>query len=440
MSSFSRGWCCSAQRLSSSSSSSSSSSAFAPNSSRKNRRVPSARRRSVPFSISSSASCDADDNDEGYSYRDVELNVHLLSPDRYRYDANYTTTHQNRRVIIQEQEQTIVPVYAKPPLAFLLGMMCAMPIALWEAKRRVRLDARIYGGLDSSSSTSSSLPPSGGSYARESSSSSSSSSETSRGPQPPKATPSSTPSSSSSSGPGKRALKASTMAALARVNPEMYLPTPKERSYGHQSSAMNGNPASGEGMSMERKGARESKVTFSRIVDGARSVIASAATSTMDMAVSTMPTVVIEADENFGSGDEDSDIVRLRDTNDSNSITTTTTSSSSSSTSRTLIAVRWSPPEHDPSATILVGGNVQQLGSWTPENCAPMKSIGGNKWIADIGHITAATEIEFKFVIESENFGRRAETGEVRKFNVPILRGGETRYTHVARQAPRWSP
>jgi hypothetical protein len=28
----------------------------------------------------------------------------------------------------------------------------------------------------------------------------------------------------------------------------------------------------------------------------------------------------------------------------------------------------------------------------------------------------------------------------VRKFNVPILRGGETRYTHVARQAPRWSP
>ena len=401
----------------------------------KNRRVLSARRRSVPFSISSSASCDADDNDEGYSYRDVELNVHLLSPDRYRYDANYTTTHQNRRVIIQEQEQTIVPVYAKPPLAFLLGMMCAMPIALWEAKRRVRLDARIYGGLDSSSSTSSSLPPSGGSYARESSSSSSSSSETSRGPQPPTATPSSTPSSSSSSGPGKRALKASTMAALARVNPEMYLPTPKERSYGHQSSAMNGNPASGEGMSMERKGARESKVTFSRIVDGARSVIASAATSTMDMAVSTMPTVVIEADENFGSGDEDSDIVRLRDTNDSNSI-----SSSSSSTSRTLIAVRWSPPEHDPSATILVGGNVQQLGSWTPENCAPMKSIGGNKWIADIGHITAATEIEFKFVIESENFGRRAETGEVRKFNVPILRGGETRYTHVARQAPRWSP
>ena len=181
-------------------------------------------------------------------------------------------------------------------------------------------------------------------------------------------------------------------------------------------------------MSMERKGARESKVTFSRIVDGARSVVASAATSTMDAAVATMPTVVIEEDE-------DLDIMRLRDTNDSNSI-----SSSSSSTSRTLIAVRWSPPEHDPSATILVGGNVQQLGSWTPENCAPMKSIGGNKWIADIGHIAAATEIEFKFVIESENFGRRAESGEVRKFNVPVLRGGEMRYTHVARQAPRWSP
>jgi hypothetical protein len=423
MSSFSRGCCCcSAQRLSSS--------AF-----KNQRRVPSARRRSVSFSISSSASCDDDDaegNDDGYAYRDVELNVHLLSPDRYRYDANYT---MNRRVIIQEQEQTIVPVYAKPPLAFLLGVMCAMPIALWEAKRRVRLDARIYGGLDSSSS-SSSLPPRGGSYGRESSSSSSSSSssETSRGPQPPKATPSSS-SSPSSGGPGKRALKASTMAALARVNPEMYLPTPKERSYGHQSSAMNGNSASGEGMSMERKGARESKVTFSRIVDGARSVIASAATSTMDAAVATMPTVVIEEDEIFGSGDEDLDIMRLRDTNDSNSI-----SSSSSSTSRTLIAVRWSPPEHDPSATILVGGNVQQLGSWTPENCAPMKSIGGNKWIADIGHIAAATEIEFKFVIESENFGRRAETGEVRKFNVPVLRGGETRYTHVARQAPRWSP
>jgi len=402
----------------------------------KNRRVSSARRRSVPFSISPSASRDDDDdaegNDDGYAYRDVELNVHLLSPDRYRYDANYA---MNRRVIIQEQEHTIVPVYAKPPLAFLLGMMCAMPIALWEAKRRVRLDARIYGGLDSSSSAAAAaLPPSGGSYGRESSSSSSSSSETSRGPQPPKATSSSS-SSPSSGGPGKRALKASTMAALARVNPEMYLPTPKERSYGHQSSAMNGNSASGEGMSMERKGARESKVTFSRIVDGARSVIASAATSTMDMAVSTMPIVLIEEDENFGSGDEDLEIMRLRDTNDSNSI-----SISSSGTSRTLIAVRWSPPEHDPSATILVGGNVQQLGSWTPENCAPMKSIGGNKWIADIGHIAAATEIEFKFVIESENFGRRAETGEVRKFNVPVLRGGETRYTHVARQAPRWSP
>ena len=306
-----------------------------------------------------------------------------------------------------------VPVYAKPPLAFLLGMFCAMPIALWEAKRKVRLDSRIYGGLDSSSSLSSSSPAG-------------SEGEASRGPQPPKATTPSSSASSTPTGPGKRALKASTVAALARVNPEMYLPTPKERSYGHQASSS--NTASGEGMSMERKGGRESKVTFSRMVDGARSMIASAATSTIDMAVSTLPTVVIEEDE---SGDDDLDIMRLRKTNDSNS-------TSSSSTSRTLIAARWSPPEHDPSATILVGGNIEQLGGWTPENCVHMKSIGGNKWIADIGHITAATEVEFKFVVESKTFGRRAETGEVRKFNVPVLRAGETKYTHVARQAPRW--
>ena len=380
------------------------------------------------------ASYDDDANANGGDeyYRDVELNVHLLSPSpnnhhrqRY-YDDEYNNTKNNTNnrgpgVLIQEHTPTVcVPVYAKPPLAFLLGMFCAMPIALWEAKRKVRLDSRIYGGLDSSSSLSSSSPAG-------------SEGEASRGPQPPKAT---TPSSSSSAsstptGPGKRALKASTVAALARVNPEMYLPTPKERSYGHQaSSSSSSNTASGEGMSMERRGGRESKVTFSRMVDGARSMIASAATSTIDMAVSTLPTVVIEEDE---SGDDDLDIMRLRKTNDSNS-----TSSSSSSTSRTLIAARWSPPEHDPSATILVGGNIEQLGGWTPENCVHMKSIGGNKWIADIGHITAATEVEFKFVVESKTFGRRAETGEVRKFNVPVLRAGETKYTHVARQAPRW--
>jgi len=381
------------------------------------------------------ASYDDDANANGGDeyYRDVELNVHLLSPSpnnhhhhrqRY-YDDEYNNTKNNTNnrgpgVLIQEHTPTVcVPVYAKPPLAFLLGMFCAMPIALWEAKRKVRLDSRIYGGLDSSSSLSSSSPAG-------------SEGEASRGPQPPKAT---TPSSSSSAsstptGPGKRALKASTVAALARVNPEMYLPTPKERSYGHQASSSSSNTASGEGMSMERRGGRESKVTFSRMVDGARSMIASAATSTIDMAVSTLPTVVIEEDE---SGDDDLDIMRLRKTNDSNS-----TSSSSSSTSRTLIAARWSPPEHDPSATILVGGNIEQLGGWTPENCVHMKSIGGNKWIADIGHITAATEVEFKFVVESKTFGRRAETGEVRKFNVPVLRAGETKYTHVARQAPRW--
>lgn len=368
------------------------------------------------------ASYDDDANANGGDeyYRDVELNVHLLSPNNHHhrqryYDDEYNTKNNYRGgVIIQEHTPTgvCVPVYAKPPLAFLLGMFCAMPIALWEAKRKVRLDSRIYGGLDSSSSLSSSTPTG-------------SEGEASRGPQPPKAT---TPSSASSTptGPGKRALKASTVAALARVNPEMYLPTPKERSYGHQASSSS-NVASGEGMSMERKGGRESKVTFSRMVDGARSMIASAATSTIDMAVSTLPTVVIEEDV---SGDDDLDIMRLRKTNDS--------TSSSSSTSRTLIAARWSPPEHDPSATILVGGNIEQLGGWTPENCVHMKSIGGNKWIADIGHITAATEVEFKFVVESKTFGRRAETGEVRKFNVPVLRAGETKYTHVARQAPRW--
>ena len=370
------------------------------------------------------ASYDDDANANGGDeyYRDVELNVHLLSPNHHRqryYDDEYNTKNNYRGgVIIQEHTPTgvCVPVYAKPPLAFLLGMFCAMPIALWEAKRKVRLDSRIYGGLDSSSSLSSSSPPG-------------SEGEATRGPHPPKAT---TPSSSSSAsstptGPGKCALKASTVAALARVNPEMYLPTPKERSYGHQASSSSSNTASGEGMSMERRGGRESKVTFSRMVDGARSMIASAATSTIDMAVSTLPTVVIEEDE---SGDDDLDIMRLRKTNDS--------TSSSSSTSRTLIAARWSPPEHDPSATILVGGNIEQLGGWTPENCVHMKSIGGNKWIADIGHITAATEVEFKFVVESKTFGRRAETGEVRKFNVPVLRAGETKYTHVARQAPRW--
>ena len=376
------------------------------------------------------ASYDDDANANGGDeyYRDVELNVHLLSPSpnnhhhhrqRY-YDDEYNNTKNNTNnrgpgVLIQEHTPTVcVPVYAKPPLAFLLGMFCAMPIALWEAKRKVRLDSRIYGGLDSSSSLSSSSPAG-------------SEGEASRGPQPPKATTPSSSASSTPTGPGKRALKASTVAALARVNPEMYLPTPKERSYGHQASSS--NTASGEGMSMERRGGRESKVTFSRMVDGARSMIASAATSTIDMAVSTLPTVVIEEDE---SGDDDLDIMRLRKTNDSNS------TSSSSSTSRTLIAARWSPPEHDPSATILVGGNIEQLGGWTPENCVHMKSIGENKWIADIGHITAATEVEFKFVVESKTFGRRAETGEVRKFNVPVLRAGETKYTHVARQAPRW--
>ena len=61
-----------------------------------------------------------------------------------------------------------------------------------------------------------------------------------------------------------------------------------------------------------------------------------------------------------------------------------------------------------------------------------MKNIGGNKWIADLGHIAAATEINFKFVVESENFGRRAETGEVRNFDVPVLRGGETRFTYIS--------
>lgn len=358
-----------------------------------------------------------DDDDDEWQLRDVELNVQLVSPE----------TTKNRRVItIQEQrhDDAVIPVMAKPPLAFLLGMFCAMPIALWEAKRKVRLDARIYGGLDGGSSPAT---------------------DASRGPPPPKASPTRTggegggtsaSSSSSSSpsttpaGPGKRALKASTVAALARVNPEMYLPTPKERSYGNQSmttttTTTGSNAASNEGI-VERKGGRESKVAFSRLVDGARSVIASAGIS------STLPTVVME---DIGEENEDVDSMRL---NPINSNGTSSSNGSSSRTSRTLIAVKWNPPEHDPFATILVGGNIEQLGSWTPENCVHMKSIGGNKWIADLGHIAAATEINFKFVVESENFGRRAETGEVRNFDVPVLRGGETRFTYVARQAPRW--
>ena len=215
---------------------------------------------------------------------------------------------------------------------------------------------------------------------------------------------------------------------MARVNPEMYLP-PKERSYGNQSmtttTTTGSNAASNEGI-VERKGGRESKVAFSRLVDGARSVIASAGIS------STLPTVVME---DIGEENEDVDSMRL---NPINSNGTSSSNGSSSRTSRTLIAVKWNPPEHDPFATILVGGNIEQLGSWTPENCVHMKNIGGNKWIADLGHIAAATEINFKFVVESENFGRRAETGEVRNFDVPVLRGGETRFTYVARQAPRW--
>ena len=357
---------------------------------------------------------DVDDDDDEW-YRDVELNVQLVSPD----------TTKNRRVItIQEQRHNdaVIPVMAKPPLAFLLGMFCAMPIALWEAKRKVRLDARIYGGLDGGSSPATDA-------------------RASRGPPPPKASPTrtggeggGTSASSSSSpsttpaGPGKRALKASTVAALARVNPEMYLPTPKERSYGNQSmtttTTTGSNAASNEGI-VERKGGRESKVAFSRLVDGARSVIASAG-------MSTLPTVVME---DIGEENEDVDGMRV---NAINSNGTSSSNGRSRRTSRTLIAVKWNPPEHDPFATILVGGNIEQLGSWTPENCVHMKSIGGNKWIADLGHIAAATEINFKFVVESENFGRRAETGEVRNFDVPVLRGGETRFTYVARQAPRW--
>ena len=384
------------------------------------KRTPKTRKRRSPSASNDDLNSnniehdDVDDDDDEW-YRDVELNVQLVSPD----------TTKNRRVItIQEQRHNdaVIPVMAKPPLAFLLGMFCAMPIALWEAKRKVRLDARIYGGLDGGSSPATDA-------------------RASRGPPPPKASPTrtggeggGTSASSSSSpsttpaGPGKRALKASTVAALARVNPEMYLPTPKERSYGNQSmtttTTTGSNAASNEGI-VERKGGRESKVAFSRLVDGARSVIASAG-------MSTLPTVVME---DIGEENEDVDGMRV---NAINSIGTSSSNGRSRRTSRTLIAVKWNPPEHDPFATILVGGNIEQLGSWTPENCVHMKSIGGNKWIADLGHIAAATEINFKFVVESENFGRRAETGEVRNFDVPVLRGGETRFTYVARQAPRW--
>ena len=384
------------------------------------KRTPKTRKRRSPSASNDDLNSnniehdDVDDDDDEW-YRDVELNVQLVSPD----------TTKNRRVItIQEQRHNdaVIPVMAKPPLAFLLGMFCAMPIALWEAKRKVRLDARIYGGLDGGSSPATDA-------------------RASRGPPPPKASPTrtggeggGTSASSSSSpsttpaGPGKRALKASTVAALARVNPEMYLPTPKERSYGNQSmtttTTTGSNAASNEGI-VERKGGRESKVAFSRLVDGARSVIASAG-------MSTLPTVVME---DIGEENEDVDGMRV---NAINSNGTSSSNGRSRRTSRTLIAVKWNPPEHDPFATILVGGNIEQLGSWTPENCVHMKSIGGNKWIADLGHIAAATEINFKFVVESENFGRRAETGEVRNFDVPVLRGGETRFTYVARQAPRW--
>ena len=107
------------------------------------------------------------------------------------------------------------------------------------------------------------------------------------------------------------------------------------------------NAASNEGI-VERKGGRESKVAFSRLVDGARSVIASAGIS------STLPTVVME---DIGEENEDVDSMRL---NPINSNGTSSSNGSSSRTSRTLIAVKWNPPEHDPFATILVGGNIEQ--------------------------------------------------------------------------------
>ena len=82
-------------------------------------------------------------------------------------------------------------------------------------------------------------------------------------------------------------------------------------------------------------------MAFSRLVDGARSVIASAG-------MSTLPTVVME---DIGEENEDVDGMRV---NAINSNGTSSSNGRSRRTSRTLIAVKWNPPEHDPFATCLL--------------------------------------------------------------------------------------
>jgi hypothetical protein len=344
--------------------------------------------------------------------KDYELDFSLIAPSTRTRENIFV---EQRKVIVSE-----VPALARPPLAFLVGTCVGALVAIVETKRRIgRLDARIYGGLDKkrasgaedffSSNKSSNSRDSAATAAAlvwDSNFASSSSSEqraeqTARGPRKP----SSSSNVNNNSGNGGRILKASTIAALASVRPEMYLPTPKERSYQHTEEAST--------MS------RESKVTFSRMTPIAN-------------ATSVLSTLQQQQQQKVFLREDELDINAIGGGSSSSSTSTTTTKT------RTLIACRWQPPETDPTAELFVGGNVIALGNWTPEKCAKMRNIGGDKWIVDVGLLDSSSLVEFKFVFDSEVLGRRAETGEVRKFQVPVLRGGNTKHTNVERRAPRW--
>ena len=352
-------------------------------------------------------------NSKNVNYKDYELDFSLLAPS--------TRTRENifieqRKVIVSE-----VPALARPPLAFLIGTCVGALVAIVETRRRIgRLDARIYGGLDKkrasgaedfflrnkSSNNKRDSAATAAALVWDSNFASSSSSEqraeqTARGPRKP----SSSSNVNNNSGNGGRILKASTIAALASVRPEMYLPTPKERSYQHTEEAST--------MS------RESKVTFSRMTPIAN-------------ATSVLSTLQQQQQQKVFLREDELDINAIGGGSSSSSTSTTTTKT------RTLIACRWQPPETDPTAELFVGGNVIALGNWTPEKCAKMRNIGGDKWIVDVGLLDSSSLVEFKFVFDSEVLGRRAETGEVRKFQVPVLRGGNTKHTNVERRAPRW--
>ena len=143
-------------------------------------------------------------------------------------------------------------------------MFCAMPIALWEA-RKVRLDARIYGGWTEDPArrgVEGSPAPKGESH------------ENRRRGRRYECLfffsffsfyyPGRTRQASSESVDGGGSARESRDVSAAREGAVSMTTT----------TTTGSNAASNEGI-VERKGGRESKVAFSRLVDGARSVIAS---------------------------------------------------------------------------------------------------------------------------------------------------------------------